>query len=85
MSGALPSPRRVAGALDVLLALPPAALRVLADRLIDRLDVLDGDPEAEPDDDGEADHDGEAPPWEPGDCWTPVKGPAECGAVRLLG
>ena len=41
MSGTLPSPRRIAGALAVLQALPPAALAVLAERLIDRLDALD--------------------------------------------
>ena len=52
MSGTLPSPRRIAGALAVLMALPPAALAVLAARLIDRLDALDAPGmDLEPDDD----------------------------------
>ena len=52
MSGTLPSPRRIAGALAVLQALPPAALAVLAERLIDRLDALDAPGmDLEPDDD----------------------------------
>ncbi len=46
-----PSPRRIAGALAVLLALPMPALEALAERLIDRLDALDGNPDAEPDSD----------------------------------
>lgn len=41
MSGALPSPRRIAGALAVLATLPAPALAALAERLIDRLDALD--------------------------------------------
>jgi len=45
-----PSPRRIAGALDVLLSLPPAVLQVLAERIVDRLDALDTDPDSEPDD-----------------------------------
>jgi hypothetical protein len=86
MSGTVPTPRQVGNALAVLLALPPAVLQVLAERIVDRLDALDGDPDAEPDDDPEADHDGEAAPWAPDEHhWPPVKGPAECCAVRLLG
>jgi len=50
MSCTIPTPRRVGAALDVLLALPPAVLADLAERLIDRLDALDGDPDLEPDD-----------------------------------
>ncbi len=49
MSFTLPSPRRIAGALAVLHALPPPALAALAERLIDRLDTLDDDPDLEPD------------------------------------
>ena len=53
MSGALPPPpRRIGAALDVLLALPPAVLAALAERLIDRLDALDPDADSEPDDEG---------------------------------
>ena len=86
MSCTVPTPRQVSNALAVLLALPPAVLQVLAERIVDRLDALDGDPDAEPDDDPEADHDGEAAPWAPDEHhWPPVKGPAECCAVRLLG
>ncbi len=85
MSGTVPTPRQVGNALAVLLALPPAVLHVLAERIVDRLDALDGDPDSEPDDDGEADQDDEAAPWEPGDHWPPVMGPAECCAERLLG
>ncbi len=81
----MPSQRRVGAALDVLLALPPAALADLAERLIRRLDVLDGDADAEPDDDGEGDHDDEAGPWDDGATWAPTKGPAECGPLRLAG
>jgi hypothetical protein len=80
-----PSPRRIAGALDVLLALPPAVLQVLAERIVDRLDALDGDPDSEPHDDGEGDPDDEAAEDEDGAAWAPVKGPAECCALRLLG
>ena len=84
MSGTLPSPRRLAGALAVLQALPPAALAVLAERLIDRLDALAAPGmDLEPDDDGEADQDSEAGPWDGDATWTPTMGPAECCAVRL--
>jgi len=83
MSGTLPSPRRLAGALAVLQALPPSVLADLAERLIDRLDALDGDADREPDDEGEADHDDEAADDEDGATWTPCKGPAECSPVRL--
>ncbi len=58
------TPRRISAALDVLLALPPTALEALAERLIDRLDALDPDPDSGPDNDGEADQDGEAAPWD---------------------
>ncbi len=86
MSCTVPTPRQVGNALAVLLALLPAVLQVLAERIVDRLDALYGDPDAEPDDDGEADHDGEAAPWAPDEHhWPPVKGPAECCAMRLLG
>ena len=85
MSCTVPTPRQVGNALAVLLALPPAVLQVLAERIVDRLDVLDGDPDREPDGDGEADHDDEAAEDEDGATWAPVKGPAECCAVRLLG
>ena len=87
MSGTLPSPRRIAGALAVLQALPPAALAALAalaERLIDRLDALDAHGmDLEPDDDGEGDDDGEAAPWDDGPTWTPTMGPPECSTVRL--
>ena len=80
----VPSPRRIAGALAVLLALPPAVLQVLAERLIDRLDAMDAPGmDLEPDDDAEADHDTEAPPDAEGPWWTPCKGPAECGPELL--
>ena len=84
MSGAVPSPRRIAGALAVLQALPAPALAALAERLIDRLDAL-ATPgmDLEPDDDGEADQDNEAGPWDGDATWTPTMGPVECGAVRL--
>lgn len=85
MSGTLPSPRRIAGALAVLMTLPPVALAALAERLIDRLDALAPDADLEPDDDGEADHDAEAPPDAEGPWWTPTKGPDGCGPVRLAG
>lgn len=85
MSGTVPSPRRIAGALAVLQALPPAVLAVLAERLIDHLDALDPEADSEPDDDGEADQDGEAAPWDDDVTWTPTMGPAECCALRLLG
>lgn len=81
----LPSPRRIAGALAVLMTLPPAVLADLAERLIDRVDALDGDLDMEPDNDAEADHDAEAPPDAEGPWWTPCKGPAECGPVLLAG
>ena len=84
MSGTLPSPRRIACALAVLQALPPVALAALAERLIDRLDALAPDPDAEPDDDGEGDDDAEAAPWEGGATWEPTTGPADCGPVLLL-
>ncbi len=80
-----PSPRQVGNALAVLLALPPAVLQVLAERIVDRLDALDGDPDSEPDAYDEADQDDEAAEDEDGAIWTPVKGPAECCALRLLG
>lgn len=83
MSSVLPSPRRIAGALALLVALPAPALADLAERLIDRLDALAPDADLEPDDDGEVDHDAEAPPDAEGPWWTPCKGPAECGPVRL--
>ncbi len=84
MSYTVPTPRQVGNALAVLLALPAPALEALAERLLDRLDALDGDADAEPDDDAEADFDGEADPWDADEHhWPPVKGPAECGAVRL--
>ncbi len=78
-----PSPRRIAGALDVLLALPPAVLQVLAERIVDRLDALGSDPDSEADDDTEAADDDEAPPGREGPWWPPTMGPAECCAVRL--
>ncbi len=81
----MPSPRRVGAALDVLLALPPAALAELAERLIERLDALDGEADAEPDQDGEADEDDEAGTADDGSWWTPAIGPADCGPVRLAG
>lgn len=78
------TPRRISAALDVLLALPPAALAVLAEQLIDRLDALDAPGmDLEPDDDGEADQDGEAGPWDDDATWTPTTGPVECCALRL--
>ena len=79
-----PTPRAIGRALAVLQALPPAALAVLAERLIDRLDALDAPGmDLEPDDDGEGDDDGEAAPWESDATWAPTTGPAECSAVRL--
>lgn len=83
MPAPAPSPRRVGAALNVLLTLPPAVLADLAERLIDRLDALEPDPDSEPDGDGEADHDGEAPPDAEGPWWTPTIGPGECCTVRL--
>ena len=47
MTATLPSPRRIAGALAVLHALPPAALANLAERIINHLDALDGDDDRE--------------------------------------
>ncbi len=85
MSCTLPSPRRIAGALAVLTALPPAVLADLAERLIDCLDALAPDVDLEPDDDGEGDHDDEAGPWDDGATWAPTKRPAECGPLRLAG
>ena len=62
MSGTLPSPRRIAGALAVLQALAAPALAALAERLIERLDALVAPGmDLEPDDEGE-DDDGEAGP-----------------------
>ena len=78
-----PTPRAISRALTVLQALPAPVLAALAERLIDRLDALAPDPDAEPDDDGEGDDDGEAAPWEGGATWEPTTGPAECGPVRL--
>ncbi len=80
-----PSPRQVGNALAVLLALPPAVLQVLAERIVDRLDALDGDPDSEPDGDTEADDDDEAPPDREGPWWAPTKGPDGCGVLRLAG
>ncbi len=69
----MPSPRQVGAALNVLLALPPAVLADLAERLIDRLDVQDGDPDLEPDDaEAEPDREGLA-----------VVARVRCCAVRL--
>lgn len=48
-----PSPCKVGNALAVLLALPAPAMAALTERLIDRLDALDANPDLEPDDDGE--------------------------------
>ncbi len=79
----MPSPRQVGDALAVLLALPPPALAALAARLIDRLDALAPDPDAEPDDEGEADHDDEAGADDEGNRWPPVKGPDGCGPMVL--
>ena len=83
MSRTLPSLRRVASALAVLATLPTPALADLAERLIDRLDALAGDPDREPDDDREADPDGEAGPGDEGPWWAPVRGPDGCGSVQL--
>lgn len=83
MSGTVPTSRRITGALDALLALPPAALAVLAECVIDRLDALDASGvDVEPDDDGEADQDGEAAFWEDWHTWPPTIGPG-CCTVRL--
>lgn len=81
----MPSPRRVGAALDMLLTLPPAALAELVERLIERLDALDGEADAEPDQDGEADQDDEAGTADDGSWWTPAIGSADCGPVRLAG
>lgn len=81
MSGTLPSPQRIASALAVLAALPAPALADLAERIIDRLNVLDGDADAEPDQDGEADQDNEASAGDDGSWWTPASRPAGCGPV----
>ncbi len=78
-----PSPRAIGRALAVLQALPPAALAVLAEALIDRLDALALDADLEPDDCGETDHDAEAPPDAEGPWWTPTKGPDGCCPMRL--
>ena len=80
-----PSPRRLASALAVLAALPAPALADLTERLIDRLDALDGDTDAEPDHDGEADQDDEAGTDDDGPWWTPAMGPADCGQVQPAG
>ena len=86
MSCTIPTPRQVGNALAVLLALPPAVLQVLAERIVDRLDDLDAPGmDMEPDHDGEADHDTEAPPDAEGPWWAPCKGPADCGPLRLAG
>ncbi len=85
MSCTLPSPRAIGRALAVLQALPSAALADLAERLIDRLDALDGDPDSEPDGDTEADDDDEAPPDREGPWWAPTEGPDGCGVLRLAG
>ena len=79
-----PTPRAIGRALAVLQAMPPVALAVLAERLIERLDALDAPGmDLEPDDDGERDDDGEAGPWDDGPTWAPTTGPAECSPVRL--
>ena len=75
------SPRRLASALAVIAELPAPALADLAKRIIDRLDVLDGDADAEPDQDGEADQDNEASAGDDGSWWTPAIGPADCEPV----
>lgn len=81
---AVPSPRRLASALAVLHALPPAVLADLAERLIDRLDALDAPAvDREPDDEGEADHDGEAGPGDEGPWWAPTKGPDRCCPMQV--
>jgi hypothetical protein len=80
-----PSPRHIASALAVLAALPPPALADLIERLIDRLDALGGDADAEPDQDGEVDQDDEAGAADDGSWWTQATGPADCGPVRLAG
>ncbi len=76
-----PSPRRIASALAVLAALPAPVLADLAERIIDRLDALDGDGDAEPDDDGEADQDDEAGAGDDGPWQPPAIGPADCAPV----
>lgn len=79
-----PSPRAISRALAVLQSLPPTALAMLAERLIEQLDALDAPGiDLEPDDDGEGDDDGEAAPWEGDATWAPTTGPADCSAVRL--
>ncbi len=83
MSCTIPTPRQVGNALAVLLALPAPVLQVLAERIVDRLDALDGDLDAEPDGDTEADDDDEAPPNREGPWWAPTKEPANCGPLRL--
>ena len=85
MSATLLNSRAIGRALAVLQALPPAALAVLAERIIDRLDALGPDPDAEPDDEAEGDDDGEAAFWEGDATWTPTTGPADCGPVLLAG
>ncbi len=80
-----PLPRHIASALAVLAALPPPALADLIDRLIDRLDALDGDADEEPDQDGEVDQDDEVGAADDGSWWTPAIGPADCGPVQLAG
>ena len=78
MSGTVPTPRRIAGALAVLQALPAPALALLAARLIDRLDALDGDPDMEPDDDSELTPDDEGDLDGP-----PVVGQIGCGPALV--
>ena len=78
MSGTLPSPRRIAGALAVLAALPAPALAALAERLIERLDALTA-----PCMDLEPDDDEKARAWDGDATWTPTMGPVGCWAVRL--
>ena len=51
MSARQATPRTIRRALDVLLQLPAEALGALAERLIERLDAAEPDPDLEPDDD----------------------------------
>lgn len=51
-----PDPRVIRRALNVLERLPQEALADLAERLIDRLDGAEPDPDLEPDHDGEPDN-----------------------------
>lgn len=54
---ATPDPRTIARALDVVQRLPTEALADLAERLIDRLDAAEPDPDLEPGEDAEPDDD----------------------------